>query len=179
MAEIIKFNSLNIVAVRVRNQLAQQPKGVQLEVPGGLEPDPGGLEPEPINQDISYAGRLKYTISGDVNYTTSVIVVSMMADGDDMLGFSEVYSALQKYVATVIGAGEKKIRLGSIYFTPTTVTIRVPNQNNMGGQFPNLRSRNTGLVKVPFSQIGDEFEEAMIKFVDTIDTTAREQFSAN
>jgi hypothetical protein len=178
MAEIIKFNSLNIVAVRVLNQLAQQPKGVQLEVPGGLEPDPGGLEPGPINQDISYAGRLKYTISGDVNYTTSVIV-SMMADGDDKLGFSWVYSALQQYAATVIDAGGKKIQLGSIYFTPTTVTIRVPNQNNMGGQFPNLRSRNTGLVKVPFSQIGDEFEEAIIKFVDNIDTTAREQFSAN
>lgn len=165
MAEIIKFNILNIVSGRIPNQQAQQTKGAQVE-------GPGGLEPGPIDQFISYAGRLKYTIAGDVNYTTSVILGMKI----DQLGFTEVYSALQQYAANVIGVGGKAPQLGSIYFTPTTVTIRLRNQNNnIVGQFPNLRGNNAGLVKVPFSQIGDKFKDTMITFVNNVDTAAREQ----
>jgi hypothetical protein len=161
MAEIIKFNSLNIISGRVSNRLAQQPTMVQLE---------GPIDKEPINQIISYGGRLKYTIAGDITYTTSIILGMMKTDE---LGFSDVYAALQQYALTIIGEGQKVPPLSSIYFTPTTVTFRLTNQLREISQFPNLRERNTGLVKVPFSQIGDEFEEAMIKFVDNIDTIAR------
>lgn len=161
MAEIIKFNSLNIISGRVSNQLVQPPTGVQLE---------GPIDKEPVNQVISYGGRLKYTIAGDITYTTSVILGKMTVDE---LGFSDVYSALQQYVLTIIGEGQRVPSLGSIYFTPTTVTLRLTNQLREISQFPNLRERNTGLVKVPFSQIGDEFEATMIKFVDNIDTIAR------
>lgn len=161
MSEIIRFNSLNIISSRVSNRFAQQQMIGQLE---------GQLDRDPINPVISYGGRLKYTIAGEITYTTSIILGTVETDE---LGFSDVYAALQQYALTIIGEGQRVPRLGSIYFTPTVVTFRIPTQLREISQFPNLRERNTGLIKVPFSQISDEFEAMMINFVNNIDAIAR------
>ena len=150
MAEIIKFDSLNIISVRVPAQLGER------------EPAPG--------PQLSYAGRLRYVIAGDVTYTTSVVISDRA--GIDELGFLDVYTALQQYVATAIGQ-ERTPTLGSIYFTPTTVTVRLGNQRNALASPPSLRRTNSKLVKVPFSEISGEFENLMITFVGNIDTQAR------
>ena len=150
MTEIINFDSLNIISVRVPAQLAER----------GPAPGP----------QTSYVGRLKYVIAGDVTYTTSVVISERA--GIDRLGFLDVYSALQQYVATIIGQ-ERTPTLGSIYFTPTTVTVRLGNQKNILASPPSLRRANSKLVKVPFSEISGEFENLMITFVGNIDTQAR------
>ena len=146
MTEIINFDSLNIISVRVPVQLSRR-----------------GPTPQ-----SSYAGILKYVIAGDVTYTTSVVISESAVD---VLGFSDVYSALQQYVATM--SGDRIPTIGSIYFTPTTVTVRLGNQRRMFSSRPSLRQDNSNLVKVPFSEISASFSNLMITFVSNIDTQAR------
>jgi hypothetical protein len=149
MTEIINFDSLNIISVRVPARLAER------------GPAPGPQTP--------YLGRLKYVIAGDVTYTTSVVISE---NAVDVLGFSDVYTALQQYVATILGQ-ERAPTLGSIYFTQTTVTVRLGNQRNALASPPSLRQTNSNLVKVPFSEISAAFSNLMITFVNNIDTQAR------
>lgn len=154
MAEIIKFDSLNIISIRIPLGLAQ---AAQL----------GNRGPLP---QVSYVGRLRYVIAKDVTYTTSVAISEGRIDA---LGFTDVYLALQQYVANIIG--QDSPTLGSIYFTPTAVTVRLGNQRNVVSSRPSLRQNNSKLVKVPFSKISPSFLDLMITFVRNIDTQARTQ----
>jgi hypothetical protein len=148
----IKFDCLNIIAFNTQSKKAQ-PKA---------EP-----KPEPAT---TYSGRLKYVIIDDVNLTTDISISEMQYDE---LGFAEVYSSLQQYVSSK--TEQVSPTLGSIYFTPTTVTFRLPKTLEKVQSSPNLRGNNSNWNKVTFNTIGDGFEGTVTDFFNNVDKLARQQ----
>lgn len=162
MATSTKFDSLSITAIRSNNigKVAKAPAGGTLG--GPLGPEPGPALPE-------YIGQLKYDISGDVHYTTGVIII----DGAiDAAGFTNVYHELQSYVQSEFQL-EKQAVLGNIRFTPTTVTIRFKQQNNKIETRLNLRQTYSKLNGVEFSKISASFGALVQTFFQNIDDLSR------
>jgi hypothetical protein len=165
MATSTKFDSLSITAIRSNNigKVAKAPAGGTLG--GPLGPEPGPALPE-------YIGQLKYDISGDVHYTTKVIII----DGaSDAAGFTNVYRELQSYVQSEFQL-EKQAVLGNIRFTPTTVTIRFkylsPFDSPFGSRI-NLRQTYSKLNGVEFSKISASFGALVQTFFQNIDDLSR------
>ena len=162
MAASKKFDSLSITLIRSNNigKVAKAPDGGTLGGPIG--PAPGPALPE-------YIGQLKYDISGDVHYTTKVIII----DGAiDAAGFTNVYRELQSYVQSEFQL-EKQAVLGNIRFTPTTVTIRFKQQNNKIETRLNLRQTYSKLNGVEFSKISASFGALAQTFFQNIDDLSR------
>lgn len=166
MATSTKFDSLSITAIRSNNigKVAKAPAGGTLG--GPLGPGPGPALPE-------YTGQLKYDISGDVHYTTGVIII----DGAiDAAGFTNVYRELQSYVQSEFQL-EKQAVLGNIRFTPTTVTIRFkylsPFDSPVGSSRVNLRQTYSKLNGVEFSKISASFGALVQTFFQNIDDLSR------
>jgi hypothetical protein len=154
MAGIIQFDSLIVTQVRSLNQQKAEPFGLGI-----------GLN------NPMYIGKVNYLIKGDIRYSTEVT----FSEGKNELSeFGEVYTALSKYTADTLG---KPIELlGSLIFTPTSVTIRLPYNglsviSNTG---PGLRQNRSSLTKVELSKISPSFPESLSVWVQYIDTQARQ-----
>ena len=163
MATSTKFDSLSITAIRSNNigKVAKAPAGGTLG--GPLGPEPGPALPE-------YIGQLKQDISGDVHYTTRVIIIDK---ANYATSFTNVYRELQSYVQSEFQLGEKTVTLGNIRFTPTTVTVRFKQDNKIASRL-NLRQTYSNLNGVEFSKISASFGEIVQTFFQNIDTLARE-----
>ncbi len=129
-----------------------------------------------IRDISSYVGKVDYLIKGDVRYS---MVVRTGGGKIDASGFSGVYDSLYQYTASILypEGGQMRFQLGSILFTPTTVTLRLPYGSrqielNSG---PDLRKTLSSLNKVSFSTIDGTLEELVAQWVEYIDTQARSE----
>jgi hypothetical protein len=132
-----------------------------------------------IRDISSYVGKVDYLIKGDIRYSTTA-----RAGGDkiDESGFFGVYDSLYQYTTSILypEGGPIHFRLGSILFTPTTVTIRLPYGSrqielNSG---PELRKTLSAFNKVSFSTIDGTLEELVAQWVEYIDTQARSELQS-
>jgi hypothetical protein len=165
MATSTKFDSLSITAITRRNigKGAAAQKGEVIIINGPTGPVPRLPE---------YIGLLKYDISGDVNYTTRVIIIDSASDAT---GFTNVYRELQSYVQSEFQL-EKQAVLGNIRFTPTTVTIRFKYPRPLDSPFGsriNLRQTYSNLNGVEFSKISNSFGALVQTFFQNIDDLSR------